>query len=149
MLRLRQICHHFGDDILKCLFLNENVWILIRFHWCLFQFTVFQHWFRWWLGADHATSHYLNKWWLVYQSIYASLDLIVLTLQQSLQCPRAIETSLKNGLSTPTTLKWKYHQNKVGMTQTCLYFTWPSYHKSTIWVPGVTRCHQWSTRWHL
>ena len=22
-----------------------------------------QHWFRLWLGADRATSHYLNQWW--------------------------------------------------------------------------------------
>ena len=29
-LRLRQYSHHFGDDILKCIFLNENVWISIK-----------------------------------------------------------------------------------------------------------------------
>ena len=28
-LRLRQNGHHFLDDILKCIFLNENVWISI------------------------------------------------------------------------------------------------------------------------
>ena len=31
----------------------------------------FQHWFRLWLSADQATSHYLNQWWLHYWSIYA------------------------------------------------------------------------------
>ena len=50
----------------------------LRFHWSLFlrvQLTIFQHWFRWWLGACQATSHYLNQWWLDYWCIYASLGL--------------------------------------------------------------------------
>ena len=29
-LRLRQNGRHFADDILKCIFLNENVWIPIE-----------------------------------------------------------------------------------------------------------------------
>ena len=29
-LRPRQNGHHFADDIFKCIFLNENVWILIK-----------------------------------------------------------------------------------------------------------------------
>ena len=29
-LRRRQNGHHFADDIFKCIFLNENVWILIK-----------------------------------------------------------------------------------------------------------------------
>ena len=29
-LRWRQNGHHFADDIFKCMFLNENVWILIK-----------------------------------------------------------------------------------------------------------------------
>ena len=29
-LRPRQNCRHFADDILKCIFLNENVWISIK-----------------------------------------------------------------------------------------------------------------------
>ena len=31
----------------------------LKFHWSLFlgvQLTIFQHWFRWWHGADQATS---------------------------------------------------------------------------------------------
>ena len=50
----------------------------LRFHWSVFprvKFTIFHHWFRWWLGDDQATSHYLNQWWLVYWHIYASLGL--------------------------------------------------------------------------
>ena len=48
------------------------------FHWSLVpsvQLTIFHHWFRYWLGVDQATSHYLNQWWLVYWRIYASLGL--------------------------------------------------------------------------
>ena len=50
----------------------------LEFHWNLFlrvQFTIFQHWFRLWLGADQATSHYLNQWWFDYWLIYVSLGL--------------------------------------------------------------------------
>ena len=25
-----------------------------------------QHWFKYWLGAEQAASHYLNQWWKVY-----------------------------------------------------------------------------------
>ena len=50
-------------------FSNENSWMKmcefrLRFQWILFvnvQFTTFKHWFSWWLGADQATSHYLNQ----------------------------------------------------------------------------------------
>ena len=50
----------------------------IIFHWSLLlrvKLTIFQHWFRIWCGADQATSHYLKQWWLLYWSIYESLDL--------------------------------------------------------------------------
>ena len=30
-LRMRQHGHHFPDDIFKCIFVNENVWISIKF----------------------------------------------------------------------------------------------------------------------
>ena len=29
-LKQRQYCHRFADDIFKCIFMNENVWILIK-----------------------------------------------------------------------------------------------------------------------
>ena len=47
----------------------------LKFHWSLFlsiQLITFQHWFRQWLGAVQATSHYLNQWWLVYSCIYVT-----------------------------------------------------------------------------
>ena len=50
----------------------------LRFHWGLFlriRLTIFQFLFSQWLGTDQATSHCLNKWWLVYWHMYASLGL--------------------------------------------------------------------------
>ena len=49
-----------------------------KFQWSLFQrvqLIILQHWFRQWLGADQATSHYSEPRWLVYRSIYASFGL--------------------------------------------------------------------------
>ena len=37
----------------------------LRFHWSLFpnvQLTIFQHWFRLWLGTVQATDHFLHQW---------------------------------------------------------------------------------------
>ena len=70
-------------DIFQTTFSNAFAWmkmfqLRLKFHWSLFlrvQWTIFQHWFRWWLGAVQATSHYLNQWLLVYLRIYASLGL--------------------------------------------------------------------------
>ena len=59
-------------------FLMKMYEFRLKFHWSLFlivQLTISQHWLRWLLGADQATSHYLNQWWLVYWRIYASLGL--------------------------------------------------------------------------
>ena len=75
--------HHFADNIFKCIFLNENAWIALKISLKFVpkvQLTIFQDWFRWWLGAGQATSHYLNQWWLVYWRIYASLSLNELTV---------------------------------------------------------------------
>ena len=82
---------HWGRDkmdaIFQTTFSNGYSWMKIyefrmKFHWSLFlrfQLTIFQHWFRWWLDADQATSHYLNQWWIVCWRIYASLGLNELT----------------------------------------------------------------------
>ena len=29
------------------------------------QLIMMHHWFRWWLGPEQATSHYLSQWWSV------------------------------------------------------------------------------------
>ena len=46
-----------------------------QFHWRLFlwvQLTIRQHWFRWWLGAEHAR-HYRNQCWPSSLTHYAAL----------------------------------------------------------------------------
>ena len=66
---------HGGRDKMAAMsqttFSNEFSWMKtfefrLRFGWNLFlrfELTTFQHLFRWWLGADQVTSHYLNQWW--------------------------------------------------------------------------------------
>ena len=47
-------------------FLRKCFEFLLIFHWSLFprvQLTIYQRWFRSWLGADQVTSHHLNQWW--------------------------------------------------------------------------------------
>ena len=76
-------CRDNMDAISQTIFWNSFSWmkmfqLRLKFDWSLFprvHLTIFQHWFRWWLGAVHATSHYLNQWWSVYQRIYESLGL--------------------------------------------------------------------------
>ena len=71
------------DAISQTTFWNEISWMKmyeyrLKFHWSLFlrvKLTISHHWFRLWLGADQATSHYLDQWWLDYRRIYASLGL--------------------------------------------------------------------------
>ena len=39
-------------------------WFRFKFHWILLPIVhlkIFQLWFRWWLGDDQATNHYLNQ----------------------------------------------------------------------------------------
>ena len=84
---------HWGRDkmatVSRTTLSNVFSWMKIlefrlRFHWSLFlnvQLAIIQHWFRKWLGADQATSHYLKQWWLVYWRRYASLDLNELILR--------------------------------------------------------------------
>ena len=75
------------DAISQTSFSNAFSWMKmlefrLRNHWNLFvrfEVTISQHWLRWWLGADQATSHYLSQWWVVYWRIYASLGLNELT----------------------------------------------------------------------
>ena len=64
--RLRQNSHHFSDDVFKCIFLNENVWISNKISLKFVpkgSITISQHWFRKWLGTCQVTSHCLNQCW--------------------------------------------------------------------------------------
>ena len=66
----------------------------LRLYWNSFlRCELFQHWFRQWLGADQATSNYLNQWWLAYWRTYALLG-----LNQLIQFTEIIETCIgRNG----------------------------------------------------
>ena len=80
-LRPRRNGRYNADD--SAFFRKKMFEFRLKFHWSLFlrvQISIFQHWFRYWLGADQATSHYLNQWWLVYWRIYASLGVNELTM---------------------------------------------------------------------
>ena len=63
-LRLRQNCCHSADDIFKCIFVNENVWILLKI-WLKFvpkaQIDNIPA-----LVQIMTTSHYLNQCCFVY-----------------------------------------------------------------------------------
>ena len=65
---------HWGRDKMATIFQtfsNGFLWMKMhelrsKLNWIMFlgaQLTIFQHCFIWWLGADQATSHYLNQWW--------------------------------------------------------------------------------------
>ena len=63
----------FADGTFKCIFVNKNVRISIEISLSIrLKYSSIDS------GnglAGQATSHYLNKWWLVYWRIYASLNL--------------------------------------------------------------------------
>ena len=62
----KQQGRHFADDIFKRIFLNKKIEFWLKFQWSLFlgvQLTITAHWFKYWLGAEWATSHYLNQCW--------------------------------------------------------------------------------------
>ena len=82
-LRSRQNGRHFADDMFKCIFVNENVGISIKISLKFVHkgpINNIQALAQKWLGAEQATSHYLNQWWLFYWRIYASLGLNELML---------------------------------------------------------------------
>ena len=84
-LRPRQNGQHFPNYIFKCIFFNENIWILIKISLkfvpqgpisnilALVQIMA-------WRQLGDKPFHYLNQWWLDYWHIYASLGLNELTL---------------------------------------------------------------------
>ena len=82
-MRLTQKGRHSADDIFKCIFLNENVWISIKVSLRFLPkgpilnippLVQIMAWHR--PGDKHG---YLNQWWWDYQGIYALLGLNELT----------------------------------------------------------------------
>ena len=122
-LRLRQNWHHFT---------NAFSWMKmyefhLRFHWSLFlrfKLTIFQHCFRWWLGASQATSHYLNQWWFDYWCRYVWLGFNELTIQgpdYSRQSRSIAWLFMPWGCVSPWVILPKEQQN-ITKHKVCLYF---------------------------
>ena len=128
--------------IFQTTFSNAFSWmkmysIRLRFHWSLFprvKLTIFQHWFRYWLGADQATSHYLNQGWKVYWRIYASLGLNELRYDFDLRFPEPNVEKKKHllGILWPIDMERKVSES-IGI-RPCL---WLRYH-SLPW-PGTLK----------
>ena len=80
-LRLRQIGHCFPDDIFKCIFLNENIWISIKISLKFVSkgpinnFPALVEIMAWRCPGTSHSSHYLNQWWLDYRCINPWLSL--------------------------------------------------------------------------
>ena len=66
----RQNGRYFADDIFKCIFLKENIWIFIKISLKFFSKGPFNN--------IPALVHIMNQWWLVYSGIYTSLRLNML-----------------------------------------------------------------------
>ena len=63
ILRPRKNGCRFPDDIFKCIFLNENVWIAEDFNVPKIRINNIPVLAQIMAGADQATSHYLNQCW--------------------------------------------------------------------------------------
>ena len=77
-LRPRQDGRHFPDDTFKHIFLNENFRISIKISLKFVPegpINKIPALVKIMACTDQATSHYLNRWWLGYRRIYASLGL--------------------------------------------------------------------------
>ena len=64
---LEQNGRHFAEDILNAFLWKKMFVSLFKFHCSLFlsvQLIIRFHRFRQWLGAEQATKHYLDQWWL-------------------------------------------------------------------------------------
>ena len=82
VMRRGQNGHHIPDDIFKCIFLNENIWISMKISLKFFPKGPINNILalvKYWFGTGHATSHCLNQWCLVYWRIFTSLGLNVLS----------------------------------------------------------------------
>ena len=89
----------------KCIFLNGNVWIAFNISLTFVPKVPIDHiaaLAQIMLGADQATSQYLNKWCLVYWRIYGSLNLNELNPARALwtsNCRKNPASSLPKGHS--------------------------------------------------
>ena len=83
--RPRQNGRQFADDLFKCIFVNENVWISTKI---LMNFVPKGPIYN--IPADQATSRYLNQYWIDYRRIYASFGLNEFTCKFALIVIKAL-----------------------------------------------------------
>ena len=75
--RVIQNDRHFPDNISNAFSSMQTYEFRLKYQWILFlrvQLTINQHKIRSWLGAGQTKRHFLNQSWLVYQRIFASLN---------------------------------------------------------------------------
>ena len=149
---------HWSRDkmaaIVQTIFSDEFFWMKIyefrlRFHWNLFlrvQLTISQHWFRSWLSANQATSHYLNQWWLDYWRIYASLGLNEIIESLNKICENVADNLIS--LSTRIQLFVCNLLGKDDVVEISQNYIWMAKHCPAGQHYGITVTKQWP-RWHL
>ena len=85
---LWQNCCHFTNNIFKCIFVNENVWISLKMSLKFvpkFRINSIPALAQIWIGTNQVTSYYLNQWWLLFWGTYVSLSLNELRKTKNLQ----------------------------------------------------------------
>ena len=86
-------------------FFNDEKFIFIRIS---LQFStsypICHQWFKWWLGAAQATSHYLNRWW------FRLLTYICVTRPQWVNNIWSHECNVSHNVSTRFVVLWFYHE---------------------------------------
>ena len=130
-LRLRWNCHHFTDNILKCISLMKMSKFRLRCHRSLslrVQLTIFQHW--WYLGVTQCTSHYLNQWWLDNSCIYASSSLYELI------------NWVINWVETKCTWHFPQYVNYVQLRQSSIQLNIFSHHHTMMFAATYKANHQ-------
>ena len=138
------------DAISQTIFSGAFSWMRkfefrLKFHWSLFlrvQLTIFQHWFRQWLGADQATSHYLNQWWLFYWRIFASLGLNELIEQA--RCHHDSSPSKLCCIMTLLSVVFVQHIDKLKF-QTRLNEIWLTNETCPIWSENLVKNYETTT----
>ena len=96
-----------------------------------FQLTINQHWFRWWLGAKQATSHYLKQCWLRTMPL------------QSFPRAQWVNPLFKTHQSRLCFI-WEYNVEDTQQTLISIYIYWPNVSPIILYFTPTTI--QWSIK---